>query len=128
MKALIATAMAACIAVAGSAHAQNTQIAAVAQMNATKALECTQGPGMFIRGNGADLLMLPGGTAELYRGTSCHVLGFVGISQGKAVYTDDGHGLRYNTGLVVMTDGNKSMTVTHVSGTMVTYENQGEKK
>lgn len=123
MKKLIAATMVASAVIASSiAYGQtpNTQVAA-AQKTTTTVLQCTKAPGQFIRGkDGTTLKMLPGGTAELYRGTDCLVLGFVGLSDGKSVYTDDGHGLRYNNSLSVFTDG-KTATVTHVSGYSVTF-------
>ena len=89
-------------------------------------MECTHGPGTYIRTklaseNGAPLkqspyeavlLQLPGGTAEYTADGVCTPLTFTGIRNGEAVYTDDGLG----RGLTVVVGKDRKLTITHVSG------------
>jgi hypothetical protein len=89
-------------------------------------MECTQGPGAYIRTrlvseNGARLkqspdevalLQLPGGTAEYTAHGVCTLLTFTGIRNGETVYTDDGLG----RGLTVVVGKDGTLTVTHAAG------------
>lgn len=65
--------------------------------------DCTKASGQQLKANsgGATLTLLPGGTAEYSAGTSCTVLTFTGIRDGKAFYTDDGLG----KGLTILVTG-----------------------
>lgn len=58
------------------------------------------------------LRLLPGGTAEYIAGGTCTLLGFTGIRDGAAIYTDDGLG----RGLTVSVAPDRTLAVSHASG------------
>lgn len=110
---------------------QNLSVAVVAALAmlpsvARADMACTYAPGKLIaatlaysRGGFDDkprqevtLLLLPGGTAEYIASGTCTVLGFTGIRQGEALYTDDGLG----RGLTVIVGKDHKLTVAHAAG------------
>jgi hypothetical protein len=69
-------------------------------------------PGIGEHRTAVELRLLPGGIAEYLEQGRCTLLGFTGIRDGSAIYTDDGLG----RGLTVSVAPDRSLTVSHASG------------